>query len=143
VSGSGELPFKLPLTKVNRYEIVTGHACSIADGNGNIIADRVWDEGEADAIVAAVNAHYGDRRALLSHLAAVTRERDEARADAGRYRWLRYGDNDELVLRVFGEDDSTPSRPFDPAKDYCYLPRDKRLDTAIDAQLSPKEQRND
>ena len=48
---------------------------------------------------------------------------DDAR-DAARYRWLRHGDNDELVLQ---------RGPI--AMDYVYLPRNSKLDEMIDAAM--------
>lgn len=42
--------------------------------------------------------------------------------DAERYRWLRYGDNDEHVL-MHG--------PVDP--NYVYLPRNEKLDAMVDS----------
>ncbi|UBM12818.1 hypothetical protein [Cupriavidus metallidurans] len=44
---------------------------------------------------------------------------------AERYRWLREGDNDELVIQ---------HGPVAP--DYHWLPRLERLDTMIDAAMS-------
>ena len=38
--------------------------------------------------------------------------------DAERYRWLRYGDNDERVIARYG--------------DNCWLPRNEELDAIID-----------
>ncbi len=51
------------------------------------------------------------------------------REDAERYRWLRHGDNDELVLC---------RGPV--SKDYVYLPRNEKLDAAIDTARAAKEQ---
>lgn len=56
------------------------------------------------------------------------------RRDAARYRWLRHGDNDELVMRSYG--DKGGARPFDPKIDGCWLPRNDELDRAIDAALA-------
>lgn len=47
-----------------------------------------------------------------------------ARMDQARYQWLRYGNNDELVIQ---------HGPV--AKDYHWLPRNERLDAAIDAAM--------
>ncbi len=44
--------------------------------------------------------------------------------DAARYRWLRHGDNDELVLQ---------RGPV--ADDYVYLPRNAKLDEMIDRHM--------
>jgi hypothetical protein len=44
--------------------------------------------------------------------------------DAARYRWLRYGDNDDEVLQFTKL--NTP-----------YLPRNEKLDAAIDAAMNP------
>lgn len=43
--------------------------------------------------------------------------------DAARYRWLRHGDNDDLVLQ---------RGPL--AEDFWYLPRNEKLDEMIDAR---------
>jgi len=52
----------------------------------------------------------------------MPREEWEAmKRDAERYRWLRHGDNDEVVLRV--------------TDDTAYLPRNEELDAAIDAAI--------
>ncbi|WP_230690793.1 hypothetical protein, partial [Streptococcus pneumoniae] len=57
-------------------------------------------------------------------------ECEQLRADAARYRWLREGDNDELVIRF-----------HEWATDVCvdpppmYLPRLERLDRYIDAAM--------
>ena len=52
--------------------------------------------------------------------------------DAARYRWLRPGDNAERVLYVY---DEHGSRPFDHRFDNCWLPRNEKLDEAIDAAM--------
>lgn len=56
--------------------------------------------------------------------AILALEVEGLRADAARYRWLRQGDNDELVLC---------NGPVD--KSYWYLPRLGKLDAAIDAAM--------
>lgn len=45
------------------------------------------------------------------------------RDDAKRYQWLRHGDNDELVMASYADGSGK------------YLPRNERLDAAIDAQM--------
>lgn len=50
-----------------------------------------------------------------------------SRKDAERYRWLRHGDNDELVMEVYRE------------SGIQYLPRSERLDAAIDAAMMDKQ----
>jgi len=46
---------------------------------------------------------------------------DTCEIDARRYRWLRHGDNDELVMQ---------RGPV--SEDYVYLPRNEKLDEMID-----------
>jgi len=70
------------------------------------------------------------RRKDSTQSALVASRGDEK--DAARYRWLRHGDNDELVLMTYGEHGS---RPFDARMDPCWLPRDAMLDVAIDAAM--------
>lgn len=60
-------------------------------------------------------------------LAAKTAEVERLRKDAERYRWLRHGDNDELVLVTY----ERPTEMAPPA----YLPRNEELDAAIDAAM--------
>lgn len=57
-------------------------------------------------------------------LDAALAECERLRKDAERYAWLRHGDNDEKVLC---------NGPV--AKDYWYLPRNERLDAAIDTAM--------
>ena len=47
---------------------------------------------------------------------------DELYKDAKRYRWLRHGDNDDLVLKHYQSGEK-------------YLPRNEALDKAIDAAI--------
>lgn len=54
-----------------------------------------------------------------------------AQDDAQRYRWLRHGDNDELVLC---------RGPVDMS--YVYLPRNEKLDAAIDSARAGREDGN-
>jgi hypothetical protein len=61
---------------------------------------------------------------------------DLLRPDATRYRWLRQGDNDEVVMRTY---DKGKVRAFDARFDSCWLPRKHELDAAIDAALSARE----
>ena len=58
--------------------------------------------------------------ALISEIERLRQERDGLRADAARYRWLRHGDNDELVC-------------------VPWMLRNEKLDAAIDAAIA-KEQ---
>ena len=55
----------------------------------------------------------------------LERQNEELRKDAERYRWLRHGDNDELVLQ---------RGPV--ANDYYWLPRNERLDEMIDKHMA-------
>lgn len=55
-------------------------------------------------------------------------------ADARRYRWLRHGDNDERVLRIWVGPGK--HRDFDSGVDGFWLLREQHLDAAIDAQLA-------
>lgn len=72
----------------------------------------------------------------LTRIGKLQAELSAARADAGRYRWLRTEDNDEVAMRIFGETDNEPSRPFDILLDRCYLLREEKLDAAIDAAIA-------
>ena len=68
---------------------------------------------------------------LAYEFEALTTELAAYKKDAERYRWLRHGDNDELVLVAYER--HTEMTP--PA----YLPRSEELDAAIDAAAQPKE----
>lgn len=69
------------------------------------------------------------RASLASQPAQV----GEDKRDAERYRWLRHGDNDEFVMFTF---DGPGFRKFDARFDPCWLPRNEKLDAAIDAAMS-------
>ena len=60
-------------------------------------------------------------------IAELEAELTEARKDAERYRWLRHGDNDEVVMQR-GPVDMT----------YHWLPRRERLDAIIDAAIAKR-----
>jgi hypothetical protein len=56
-----------------------------------------------------------------------------AEADAGRYRWLRHGDNDDICIRTMHEGDVTGPQ-FS-----AFLLRNKELDAAIDAAIAAEQ----
>jgi hypothetical protein len=62
---------------------------------------------------------------LVAKLKQVEQKLAQSEADARRYQWLRHGDNDETVLC---------NGPVD--KSYWYLPRNEKLDEAIDAAIA-------
>lgn len=65
--------------------------------------------------------------ALLSAQPTLAATQEENAKDAARYRWLRHGDNDELVLM-----------PYEAITAYShFLPRNEKLDFAIDAAMAP------
>lgn len=68
--------------------------------------------------------------AILAALRAKDAEIARLKADAGRYQWLRHGDNDEKVLMIY---EANCSRPFDHRYDQAWLPRNEALDAAIDS----------
>ncbi len=76
------------------------------------------DDGEVfTAMLVEIDGHaYG----LRPGAARIERE---ALRDAGRYRWLRHGDNDDEVIRgdTYG---------------LAFLPRNAELDAAIDAAMA-------
>lgn len=79
---------------------------------------EMWNEDDAQAIAAAVNwirEHGPELMKRLDRYGAGDAE------DAARYRWLRAGDNDELVIQ-------RQYRRVAP-----FLLRGEKLDAAIDA----------
>lgn len=72
-------------------------------------------------------------------LAAYEQGKAENAKDAERYRWLRHGDNDEHVLLT--HDGKLGVRPFDSRFDGVWLPRNEKLDAAIDAALKESASR--
>ena len=62
-----------------------------------------------------------DRMSL--HAVGLAAEVEALRADAGRYRWLRHGDNDELCISFMS--DGTP-----------FMLRSERLDARIDSEMA-------
>ena len=91
----------------------------------------VVDEREAAAIAVRFTDAAKKIDDLTAELAAKTAEVERLRKDAERYRWLRHGDNDELVLVTYERHtEMTPP---------CYLPRIEELDAAIDAAIAAQE----
>jgi hypothetical protein len=83
----------------------------------SLISIRLRDRGYEDVA--------DEIDALEDKVADLTAENAALKADADRYRWLRHGDNDELVLVTYERHtEMTPP---------CYLPRNEELDAAIDA----------
>lgn len=71
-----------------------------------------------------------DRDQLRATVARQAEEIERVRKDAGRYQWLRSGDNDERVLcwdPTVDDDDEDAAR--------CWLPRQQELDNAIDEAI--------
>lgn len=64
---------------------------------------------------------------LAAEITRLTEQIQGMKADAERYRWLRHGDNDELVIQ---------HGPVAP--DYHWLPRKERLDVMIDQAMQDK-----
>jgi hypothetical protein len=91
--------------------------------------DAVASDGwSGDAVAVPVVVARQIERELIEARRALRREENArliAVKDADRYRWLRHGDNDELVLRHYirGSIETT------------YLPRNEALDAAIDAAM--------
>ena len=71
---------------------------------------------------------YYKKAATPEEIEAIARRAEAAEADARRYRWLRHGDNDELLIRSSHTENCGP--------DYCWLLRGEELDNAIDAELA-------
>jgi hypothetical protein len=63
------------------------------------------------------------REALRTFLAAHLMSAEDEK-NLARYEWLKHGDNDEKVLRMYGD-----------SADTMYLPRLHHLDAAIDAAM--------
>lgn len=87
---------------------------------------RAWQAAQASqaAELAALKADIAEYVHIASERAT---EIEALRKDAERYRWLRRGDNDDLVLRKL------------PEIGYTYLPRNSTLDALIDAAMQTKE----
>lgn len=97
-----------------------------AEGAGSLLRDVQQDCIRLRAELATERA---ERFLALSEL-------EQARKDAERYRWLRHGDNDELVIRKSCYvNDGTDERGLD------WLPRNKELDSAIDAALTGTQEK--
>ena len=54
--------------------------------------------------------------------------------DAARYRWLRHGDNDEIVMRCADGSPVPVMQPDETAP--CFLLRSEQLDEAIDQAMA-------
>lgn len=61
-------------------------------------------------------------------LRALADQQERDAKDAARYRWLRHGDNDDLMIQ---------RGPI--ASDFVYLPRNEKLDEMIDAARTAQE----
>lgn len=77
---------------------------------------------ERDAALASEAVYRGLCEEAKPMLEKNTQYKAERLVDAERYQWLRYGDNDEIVIQ---------HGPVAP--DYHWLPRNERLDAMIDA----------
>lgn len=98
----------------------------IEDEAINALEAQAREIAELKAQESELCTLYGLAQAECKKLRA---ELDRANKDAGRYAWLRHGDNDEKVLC---------NGPV--AKNYWYLPRNERLDAAIDAAMKKEAQ---
>jgi hypothetical protein len=58
-----------------------------------------------------------------------------------RYRWLRHGDNDQLVMRIYDEEGKA-TRNLDLKTDECWMLGRDQLDAAIDAHLAGQGEGN-
>lgn len=96
------VPAMLSAAEVAFHVLAPDHQESYADVSS---ADRERYECVARAVLAAAGSNQGQ--------------------DAARYRWLRHGDNDELVIQ---------HGPVAP--DYHWLPRNDRLDAMIDTHMA-------
>lgn len=96
----------------------TSNQCSVM---AKIICDM--QKKIADGALDAVESERAATALGTAELEALRQERDGLRADAVRYRWLRHGDNDELVF----------------VQGTAWLARNEDLDAAIDAAMA-KEQ---
>ena len=86
--------------------------------------------GQHDSVTEDIRKASAAIRALLDERDRLAAEVEALRADAGRYRWLRHGDNDAEVM-VF--DNQTRASP-----ENVWLPRLDELDAAIDAAMKGK-----
>lgn len=110
------------------------------DWSNNVAASRSHD----------LDTTYAEQMAAIcTELLAARRENDsllrkfaEVERDAARYRWLRHGDHDEIVLRVYEPGTGGHHRPFDWRLDGVWLLRNEQLDAAIDSAM-PGEQNKD
>ena len=74
---------------------------------------------------AQLKAYVAKReKTLTAALQAMTAERDELKADAERYRWIRECSNDSLIM--YGDSYN------------CELMMEEELDAAIDAAMKGK-----
>lgn len=102
---------------------------------------------ERDALRKAIRTIIGDIEALNwedaddATVEAIQRKWWAYKRDAERYRWLRSGDNDELVMRTYADNGRQIGgvRPFDPRFDNSFLLRNEKLDAAIDTASGDAE----
>lgn len=87
----------------------------------------VKEHGEAaGAVLAAAKAQVNAKgKTRITAATVKPKKPSQDSIDAARYRWLRNGDNDELVMA---------RGPVDPS--YVYLPRNEKLDELIDGFLN-------
>lgn len=105
------------LTKAQDNFIATANPATVLALCDEI--ERLRKENEKLLEIFKVKHHAALR--FFEKEAAFEAEIERLRKDAARYRWIRHGDNDEIVM-----------------KGDCrgvYLPRNERLDAAIDAAM--------
>lgn len=131
---------------------ILGHMPDGYDDSREVCAVYTDDEEtgapNAPAIIAAVNLirqHGRELLGVVERAEQLQHALDAAKAcivdlakDAARYQWLRYGDNDELVMRTYADNGNRIGgvRAFDPRFDNSFLLRNADLDAAIDAALA-------
>lgn len=93
----------------------------------NAAGSKLVDRDPGDSWGDTVEPLVLESEALPALNAALERVK-VLEADARRYQWLRYGDNDEVVLMVY----DGKVRRFDHRFDNAWLPRNEKLDAAID-----------
>lgn len=116
-----------------RPEVASIFARAIESAATAPLLERIKELEESErsserARVKLCSIHQDQKEALIARIAALEQQLEAARKDAERYRWLRHGDNDEVVMQR-GPVDMT----------YHWLPRNERLDAIIDAAIAKEK----